>query len=339
MGVESQEGKGATFWFTLPLQKPTKEDMISEASIGDSRSGLTCSAIERAAEPRILLAEDNVVNQQVALGILEKLGIHADVADNGAEDIELLKARTYDRVLMDVQMPVMDGLEATRRIRDAERETARTRNGDVGPLNPDARPLTSGRIPIVAMTAHAMKEDQEVCLDAGMDDYIPKPVNPKDLASVLSKWLATESRDPTSEVGGRKSEVRGQEPNGGFQREEAPRRVPIWDKKGFLDRLMGDAELAGTVVENYLTDIPRQMEALKGFIESGDWTAAQHQAHNIKGASANVGGERLRDAAFRIEKAIQEGDRFKAVPLIKELETAFFQLKGAMKQEMKKRQG
>ena len=122
-------------------------------------------------DARILLAEDNIVNQQVALGILNKLGIKADAVANGFEVINALERISYDLVLMDVQMPEMDGLEATRKIR----------NHDSNVLNHN--------IPIVAMTANAMKGDDKICLQAGMDDYIPKPVNPNELAIKLKKWL------------------------------------------------------------------------------------------------------------------------------------------------------
>jgi PAS domain S-box-containing protein len=120
---------------------------------------------------RVLLAEDNLSSQQVALGILAKLGLQADTADNGAEALEALAAASYDLVLMDCQMPVMDGYEATRRIRDPE------------------SPIGNPHIPIIAMTANALQGDREKCLEAGMNDYVSKPVSPYALAEALGKWL------------------------------------------------------------------------------------------------------------------------------------------------------
>ena len=120
---------------------------------------------------RILLAEDNITNQQVALGILKKLGLRADAVANGAEALKALETIPYDLVLMDVQMPVMDGLEAPGRSAIRNPQSAIT------------------QIPIIAMTAHAMQGDRERCLEAGMNDYVSKPVSPQALAEVLARWL------------------------------------------------------------------------------------------------------------------------------------------------------
>jgi CheY-like chemotaxis protein len=119
----------------------------------------------------VLVAEDSAVNQTVALGMLKRLGLRADAVGNGLEAIEALSTIPYDLVLMDVQMPVMDGLEATRRIRE------------------EASPVLDRRIPVIAMTANAMQGDREACLQAGMDDYVAKPVKSEALAEALARWL------------------------------------------------------------------------------------------------------------------------------------------------------
>ena len=119
----------------------------------------------------ILVAEDNPTNQQVALSILKHLGLRADAVANGADALEALGTHTYDLVLMDVQMPVMDGIEATRRIRSAESAAGKP------------------RLPVIAMTANAMLGDRSKCLEAGMDDYLSKPVSPRMFATALDKWL------------------------------------------------------------------------------------------------------------------------------------------------------
>jgi CheY-like chemotaxis protein len=119
---------------------------------------------------RILLAEDNDINQKVAMNILKKLGYKADIAVNGMEAVNALEKDSYDLVLMDVQMPEMDGFEATKTIR-----------------NPDSK-VRNHNIPVIAMTAHAMKEDRQRCLDHGMDDYMSKPINPEELSKKIEKW-------------------------------------------------------------------------------------------------------------------------------------------------------
>jgi two-component system sensor histidine kinase/response regulator len=235
---------------------------------------------------RILLAEDNITNQQVAVGILKKLGLRADAVANGAEAVKALETLPYDLVLMDVQMPEMDGLEATRQIRKAEEKAA--------------GPSGLRHIPIIAMTAHAMQGDREKCLQAGMNDYLSKSVSPQALMEALDKCL----------------------PN--------PVQLPIFDKADMMARLMDDEDLARTVAGGFLEDIPKQIEVLKGYLEASDAASAERQAHSIKGASANVGGQALRAVAFEMEKAGKAGDLESIRARMAELETQFAQLKEAM---------
>ncbi|AFL72747.1 response regulator [Thiocystis violascens] len=253
---------------------------------------------------RILLAEDNTTNQQVALGILKKMGLHADAVANGAEAVTALASIPYDLVLMDVQMPVMDGLEATRAIR-ASSSAVR---------NPG--------LPIIAMTAGAMRGDQEQCLDAGMNDYVSKPVSPAILAEVLARWLPRElpsATHPSSEVVEETAARFVQEPE-----------VPVFDRADLMSRLMEDDVLARTVAEGFLSDLPRQIVALRGSLDVGDAPGAERQAHNIKGASANMGGQRLRAVALAMERAAKAGDLSAAKDRLADLETEFDGLRHAM---------
>jgi len=161
--VESEEGKGSTFSFT--------------AALGRAR-GKAVPAPQRSVQPRrltglsILLAEDNAVSRQVALRILEKQGYAVTCAGDGREALALLEQRAFDLVLMDVEMPNMSGLQASAAIRAREKVTGR-------------------HVPIIAMTAHVMKGDQQKCLAAGMDGYVSKPVRPADLAEAISRTLAS----------------------------------------------------------------------------------------------------------------------------------------------------
>ncbi|MGQ9486633.1 MAG: ATP-binding protein [Armatimonadota bacterium] len=183
VGVESEEGKGSTFWVTLPLFVPNMEqysgvtgDSVPQqehcagdsANVGDHPRG------------RVLLVEDNEVNRKVAIHLLQKLGYEADVARDGVEAVEKTANHHYDAVLMDIHMPRMDGLEATRRIRERER-------------------FTGDRQVIIAITASAMKEDVERCFTAGMDDYLSKPVKMEALRAMLEKYRNASSAEPTSQ--------------------------------------------------------------------------------------------------------------------------------------------
>lgn len=255
---------------------------------------------------RILLAEDNITNQQVALGILKKLGLSADAVADGREAIEALKTLPYDLVLMDVQMPEMDGLEATRQIRN--------------PLSA----IPNRTVPIIAMTAHAMQGDKEKCLEAGMNDYVAKPISPQALAEALEKWLLKEE----AECGIQATEGRSQKAE--EDRQPSP---PIWDRAGLVERLMGDEDLAGTILQGFLADIPRQIEALKGYLEAGDAAGVERQAHTIRGAAGNVGGNTLRTLAFELERAGKSGDLESIKPRLKELAASFAELKQAMKED------
>jgi signal transduction histidine kinase/CheY-like chemotaxis protein len=178
VGVDSEPGKGSRFWFTLALTRDQHESapVVAEAALPaaaapdaarDSEPAIAAAAAARSG--RVLVVEDNVVNQKVAMYLLEDLGWRVDVAGNGREALRLIDEIPYDLVFMDVQMPEMDGLQATAAIRAGESAQGR-------------------RLPIVAMTAHAMRGDLERCLAAGMDGYVSKPVSKQDLAQVLARF-------------------------------------------------------------------------------------------------------------------------------------------------------
>jgi CheY-like chemotaxis protein len=173
MGVETKVGTGSTFWFTLTL---STEETIP--SVRNEPSLELPEAVEAPQAKRILIAEDNEINRRIALRILEKSGFAAEAVGNGRLALEALKHDHYDLVLMDVQMPEMDGFEATTAIRNlasAVRE-----------------------IPIIAMTANAMAGDREKCIASGMDDYISKPVSLPKLQSALDKWIQKRPTTPES---------------------------------------------------------------------------------------------------------------------------------------------
>ncbi|MEN6308528.1 MAG: PocR ligand-binding domain-containing protein [Anaerohalosphaeraceae bacterium] len=275
---------------------------IKNTGITRSNTASNLNILLSGLAGRILLVEDNITNQQVAIGILKKMGLHADAAANGVEALKALEVIPYDLVLMDVQMPEMDGLEATRRIRHPEST------------------VLNRRVPIIAMTAHAMQGDRDKCLEAGMDDYITKPVTHKALADKLALWLSGEDTVQMSSTDAASSAV--QQP--------AAKQTPVYDRDGFLDRLMGDEETANAVLDIFLDDIPRQLEAIKAAMDACDPVTLERIAHSIKGAAANIGGEALREVAAEIERACKDGNVEFACQHSTELEQQFQQLREAI---------
>jgi PAS domain S-box-containing protein len=221
---------------------------------------------------RVLLVEDTLVNQKVALKMLEKLGYQADAAGTGREALKALERASYDLILMDVQMPEMDGFEATRLIRKEEGAS----NG--------------GRIPIIAMTAHALKGDREKCLQAGMDDYLTKPIQQQELGEMLAKWAQSRRESPPA----RESRV-----------DEAGRL--IFDHQGLLQQIDNNAELLEEIVATFLEDAPKRIHSLEEAISKEDAPAIRYQGHALKGTSGTMRAQTLQEAACQMELAGEKG--------------------------------
>ena len=283
----------------LKGKKATNRQMVTRHSIRE---------LQRHSV-RILLAEDNITNQKVALGILKKFGFSADAVANGIEVVKILETIPYDLVLMDCQMPEMDGYEATAKIRD---QHSRVRNHD---------------IPIIAMTANAMIGDREKCMEAGMNDYLAKPVNPHDLAEMIKKWIP--DKKETSALTDKPIEIESS-----IQKNKGESTPPIFDKAGMMSRLMDDKDLVKIVISGFLEDIPIQIKTLKDYLNIGDVTSAERQAHTLKGAAANVGGEALREAAVKMEKAGKAKDLAAMTIVFPEVEIEFTRLKAVMEKEV-----
>lgn len=270
---------------------------------------------------RLLLVDDNSTNQIVATEILKRLGYRSAVASNGREALNQLARTPFDLVLMDCQMPEMDGFEATRKIRDAESE------------------VMNHQIPILAMTANAMQGDRERCLESGMNDYVAKPVTPEALAGALAKWLpgplanaddATRS-DPSGES----------TPPSPANTTTAARQLvpgltdkPVFDRAEFMHRMMEDEELARTVAEGFVNDLPAQINELSSHVAARDADGVRAQAHKIKGASGAVGGKALQAVAAAMEQAGRAGDLSPVPGQMEELERQFTKLKSTLVEEM-----
>jgi len=261
---------------------------------------------------RVLVVEDNITNQMVARGMLTKFGIHIEVANNGEEAINTLTQAPFDLVFMDCQMPVMDGFQATRQIRD--------------PLSP----VKDHAIPVVAMTANAMQGDRETCLEAGMDDYIAKPVDPSKLHKALAQWLPNHCHQSSAEEATAEPTLPIDQPAAdNIDAATLPAEL-VFDHAAMSQRLMEDEALIRVVAETFLTDLPIQLEALKAALIAGDVTKAAAQAHKIKGASANVGGVAVSSLAQTMEKSGKVGDLETIRQELPRLEQQIKRLEGAM---------
>ncbi len=260
-----------------------------------------------AAHPlRILLAEDNTVNQKVALRILERLGYRADIAGNGIEAIEALRRQPYDLVLMDVQMPEMDGLEATRRICEEW---------------PSARPR------IVAMTANAMLGDREMCLKAGMDDYISKPIRIAELMQTLEKCEPRKVENRESGTGYGQQGIANRENNSPSPApslsSSPPPRPSAIDVKVLqeLRKMLGedDPQTLAEVIESYLADMPALMQAIQAAVDRADARALCLSAHTLKSTSATIGAIAFSKLLLRLEEIGKASTTAEAISIVSEL--------------------
>jgi signal transduction histidine kinase/CheY-like chemotaxis protein len=275
-------GKGdlKAWGFDAEVEKPIEPTALRECLLrlwgpeftGQSTGG-TSPAASAQKKLNVLVVEDNLVNQSVARIMLRKLGHETEVANNGEEALAVLEKRDFDLVLMDVQMPVLDGLQATAGIRD---KLSAVRNHAV---------------PIVAMTAHAMKKDREKCLTAGMDDYISKPLKPWELAEAIERRVAGAAFSQLWACA-----------------DPPPSTERIFHRADLLARLGGEEELLVEIVGIYLDDAPRQLQALDAAAAAQERSLFRDQAHTLKGASANAGAFEVQSAAARLETAGDQGD-------------------------------
>jgi CheY-like chemotaxis protein len=256
--VESRPGAGSTFHFTAVFGQPP----------AGTRPALDSAFKESVAPPAVLrpldvlLVEDGVVNQKLAIRLLEKKGHRVTLACNGKEALDMLEQRRFDLVLMDLQIPEMGGLEATAILREREKETGR-------------------RVPVVAMTAHALRGDEERCLQAGMDGYVSKPIQPARLWEVMSAVL-----DQTSPCAA---------PAG-------PPGKSVADDEALLARCGGDVEMKREVIQLFLEEYPALLTAIRDAVAAREAETLGEAAHQLKGSSSNFGAERVVAAALRLEQ-------------------------------------
>ena len=309
--------------FSAYLTKPVKQSDLFDclavvAGLHDaaprhlsSQPIITSELMEvmRRRQRRILLAEDNRINQKVAMKVLEKLGYHVEVANDGEEAVAVLKERSFDLVLMDVQMP--------RHGRAAR---------PPGPSATRSPASKNSRIPIVAMTAHAMKGDRERCLEAGMDDYLSKPIHPQQLTEVLQRQLPSGSITPQRDLPAvHPGNGAAHPPQPGQDAAAVPPETFNFDV--LLGRVGGDEDLCREVLEVFVEDLPEQIEALRKALASEDLEQTARHGHTLKGASANVGAEALCQLSLEIELAGKEADLSRATTACQAIEAEFERFK------------
>jgi two-component system, sensor histidine kinase and response regulator len=305
------------------LRRPDGEDTTTFGQDREtSRTGLPDFA---GVHARILVAEDNLTNQQVVLSMLRRMHLEADAVTNGVEALNMLKSRPYDLVLMDVQMPEMDGLEATRQIRRMMNDECKMMKTETS-CDPFITHHSSFRIPVIALTAGATQRDREKCFAAGMDDFVTKPVKPKKLGRILQKWLGMAPENHAIEH----DQDHEEQTVPGLERDSGRDAALVFDRASMLEFMSGDEENARSIMSIFLQDMPDQMQSIRELTEQGDARRAGDQAHKIKGAAGNVGGMALHATAYAMETAGRSGDLEKLKSLLPELEQRFADLRKAL---------
>jgi PAS domain S-box-containing protein len=315
IGVDSIEGKGSTFWFTASFIGGTMEGRKKPVSLRHSLKVLPSPRPSLPRGLRILVAEDHPMNQKVIARVLGNLGCEIDLAGNGREAVEMLGKRLYDAVLMDLQMPEMDGLQATSLIRRGERRT-------------------NGHVPIIAMTAHAMEGDRDLCLQSGMDDYVSKPLEVSLVVEAIKRCCLPESklsidRDLINAIPATiaitEAPVFRAEPA-----EELRRTGEIFDRARLLKTIGGDEDFLKELVEMFVGEMPNHMKTLREMADSGDIEGLVMLVHRLKGASANVRAERLKGLFADIEVAARRQDiegthalLFEIAPVFEEFKSVY----------------
>ncbi len=292
--------------------------LITRHTLAETGSGL-----------RILVAEDNLVNQKLTVRMLEKLGFQSDVAENGQEALAALDRGSYAIVLMDCQMPIVDGFEATRLIRQREAlsvkreaQVAGLGQGDASESGtPDASRFTndasSRHIPIIAVTANAMRGDRERCLAAGMDDYLTKPLRKEDLKGALDRWLPASIQSHASPALGAEENTEGQDSGS----------LPvIFDVVAMVRNIGGDRELMEELVDLFLQRYQAMLEGIRAALADGDRQAVEQAAHLLKGTASNLCASEVVSSAGQLEALGRLGTLVEGPILYVQIEKAVLRL-------------
>ena len=290
-------GMGVSAYLTKPVRRDELHQAVSsvlgsplQVTEGEVPNLITKHTLaeDNRKNGKILLVEDYPTNQEVTMRYLRGAGYHVDLAENGKQGVEAFKHCAYDIILMDMQMPVMGGYEATEKIREYELKGAADGPGKTN----------VARIPIVAMTANAMSGDREKCMAAGTDDYIAKPVTKGVLLAMVDKWLCSSPADDVEPAHGTDQTPRGEE--------ILSVDIPM-DYEKALAEYEGDQEFLMTVLNGFLERAKTQMQTLRQALSSGDAETVREEAHAIKGGSGILRADALSRAALELETLGRSG--------------------------------
>jgi CheY-like chemotaxis protein/HPt (histidine-containing phosphotransfer) domain-containing protein len=311
---------------TMGLRSEEIPTVITRHNVYEARESLN-----------ILLAEDNLINQTLATKLLETRGHRVTLATNGKEVVAAFKNGDFDLILMDIQMPKMDGFEATREIRkiedgSQEKQTPTANPSIINNLSGEARRAktdrqsTIERVPIIAMTAHAMTGDREKCIAAGMDDYVSKPINPETLFSVINKVARTSQSEEAHQQ---------TQPSQGSKTFSPT----TFDLSNAMETVLGNKDLFREIAGMFLENCPDYIAKIKKGIAGNDAGILEREAHNLKGAIGSFSAGETYEAADRLEKLGKEGEMSAAAEVLSSLESVLNEFASEMKivlQEMKK---
>jgi CheY-like chemotaxis protein len=304
IGVDSEPNIGSTFHFTIKLEPQKTEVFVSSSpSLDDQfdlnnyetevKSPYDDQLKEKRNKYKVLVAEDNVVNQKIVFRILTELGFQTDAVSNGKEAVEKIKNSNFAAVLMDVQMPELNGMEATRLIRNLQN--------------------SQRNVPIIALTAHALKGDKEKCLEAGMNDFISKPVNATELSRVLDSWV-------NLQVGLKVKKQIEIKPQDG-----------IFDLQRFTEMSLGDVDFQRDLLMDYFEDLDQRINKLDELLDRRELEKIVKEIHTIKGSSFSLGAMRIGEEALGIELSGKNNDWESVSQRIQTLKSAFGQTKEVVK--------
>lgn len=319
--MQQAEAAGLDGFLLKPVSPSVLFDTIMQAfgkdlspeMITDRKEDKTSCALKRIQGAHVLLVEDNQINQQVAREILENAGLKVSVASNGEEAIRSINENSYDAVLMDIQMPVMDGYSATRRIRKWEGRMQNAEYGIRNKIRKDSDLNSTFRIPnsefkglpIIAMTAHAMAGDREKSLAAGMNDHVTKPIDPDKLLLTLAEWIQPREISPKPRPSGTVAKPSAADPTPAEEK-ILPNAIPGFNLEKGLRRLQGNRKLYRKLLLRFAADNARKAGEIRDALKVEDLQSARSLAHGLKGVAGNLAAAELQTAAAELELLLKD---------------------------------